>query len=495
MSALTAILLTLAVVTIALSAREAWCHAYYPLRGRLYWEQGQPELAAAAWRAYLAAPLLTGRRQKQWARLALAQCLYRLGQWQDAATACDDLLRAAREALLVQLGRRLRAAAQHRVSPAAPAEPTETDARAADAEAMWARRIEVERLDHDGDWARTLSELVELERDLSAVGSPEDLARVRIDLARKRLALGYAGAAADVIERVPRGGLPPSLRWQAHLVSGWISVELERFDHALRQAESAQHLVVVGGQPNDLAEVHLLQGVVASQRNDYVVAMRHFQSLRECGGPGRWIAPLHEAMLLALWGRHDEARRAFEQAWTNLPEDLDQQHSAAIRLALVEADYCWRHDLDRAVGRLDSVLDRPATDPRAAIARSAAVVTLWTVAGRDVPAPDLERVTAARTTFAHDRHLLVALDVSAAAAAAHRGQLADAVAAYRQALTRPCHDQLRPQILYWLGQLHQAAGDDTAARDAYTEASHYPAEIEAVLLARQALQALPEATA
>lgn len=485
--------------TLAVVAREAWVHWYYPYRGRLYLTLDEPELAAAAWSAYLATRTLAGRRRKLPARFSLAHCLYRLGRADEALAQCERILGEAARSPLLGLARQMQADCLARLGRDDEARVARDAARQAyqecDADSLFARELEVGRLESDGQWRQALSELEQLVHDALRCGSEEYLLALRLRLARARLQRGFYEAAMMTAETLlARAGLPVELRHDAHAVAARSYLELERLDQAQRDAEAAQRVAEMTRDPERLIDDGLTLAEVALHRGDYVTAMAGYQQVRESGHDGRWLAALGEAELLLLWGRAGEAGAALEQARRHLPADPAARESAALVVAVAAAAGLWYDQPAEAAALLEPYLEADIREPRLALRRDAAAAAALAGCGRwPEAAPFRAALEAGRVEFSHDRHLMVEVDQAESYCALKSGRPDLAAEALRQALDRPPYRLLRPLLQVRLGDVLLAAGSADEAAACWREAAAFDIALGAVDDARRRLAELGQA--
>ncbi|MCC7491641.1 MAG: hypothetical protein IT204_04815 [Fimbriimonadaceae bacterium] len=482
-------LLTLAIFVVA---RDAWCHAWYPVRARVHAEQGEWALACLAWQAYLDVWTLTGGPGKLAARLQLGRCELNRGNAAAALAHCEALLQRRlghleagvqrlRADSLTRLGR-------HEEAAAASERAVELGGGRAE-HSLALLSDEIRAHDAAGRWREGLTALEALAETALKLVSEEPLLQIRARLARRRLELGFYEAAAMTAESVlARAGLEPSLQLAAQAVTARAYLAMDRLDQARRDAEAAWRRACEIGDREAILDTGLTLAEVAQHRGDYVGAMRQLQEVREVGGHGRWLAALGEAELLAEWGRHAEAGRAFEQARANLPQVAEAGPHPALLAALWEAGARADQDPTAALQILRPHLESPCPDPRLRVRRAALAAWLLTVADDPAAAEQVEAMQAGAADFAHDRHLLVECDLAAAQIAQYQNRPADAANLLRSALERPCQKLGRAAILLALGDLEQRLGRLDAATTAWAEAAAGHAETEAVVLARQRLQ-------
>ncbi len=464
------------VAIILFAARELWCHWYYPVRGRLYLRWRQPDLAAAAWESYLSTWTLCGSGRKLSARFSLSQCYWALGRLDDAVAQCETIVARRGTSALGHLARQLRADCLDRLGrpeAAAEARPAAAPAASARDQDRYAKSLEVERLESSGDWFAALTLLNSLAEDTLAAHLLDEHLLLRLRLAGLRLRLGLFAEAMTTAEGLlARPGLSSDAEHDAHQVAARAYLALGRFDQAERDARAAFRIANLAGDTERLADDCLHLGELAMHRGDFVEAMRQLQRVRECHGRGLWMAPLGEADLLRLWGRDDEAASALDVAERRVPPAATDHESPAMLVARFRAELLLDRDPAAAAAALGPFLATQVIDPRLAAGHAASCGLALTAAGRHAEAePHWAAVAAGRERFAHDRLLLAALDLAEGRRAFLAGDAPAAVTRFSDALDRSPLPIWRSIIGHRLGRAHEAAGDRSAALEAYRAAA------------------------
>lgn len=477
------------MLALAVLAREWHVHWYHPHRGRLYQRLDRPELAAAAWRAYLHTPTLLGARRKLQARYSLAHCYFRLDRLQDALDQADVVVAQTRDPALAGLAHQMRSDALARLDRSAEAEAARAAAGQALAQtgeaALFARELEVERRRRAGDWFGALACLEDLAETVFLNGPDDYALALRLRLAQMRLELGFHEAAMATAEALlGRAGLPIELQHDSHAAAARAYLALDQLNRADRDARAAFRMANLAGDRDKLIDDCLLLGEVALHQGDFVQAMHNFQRVRECGGRGRWLAALAEAQCLSLWGRDSEAAGAFALARRHLGETGD----SSLALDLAEATVLLPRQPERVADLVRPHLDTAIDVPKRLVRRDALAMVAAQVDGSAESVRHRRAlVDRHRRRFGHDRVLMAFLDEVDAEMAQLEGRYLAAVECCEHALRRPLPALLRPRYVLRRAELLELAGRQEAARAGYEDAAEGPIALGAVLTARQRL--------